>query len=66
MIRDVTVVSPERRTPLRDGYVVVEGDQIAGVGQGTPPLDMVREVVRELASATIEAAREFHLERRHV
>jgi imidazolonepropionase-like amidohydrolase len=37
LIQDVTVVSPEQRTPLRHGYVVVEGDRIAAVGQGTPP-----------------------------
>ena len=37
LIRDVTVVSPERRTPLRHGYVVLEGERIARVGQGTPP-----------------------------
>jgi len=37
LIQDVTVVSPERQTPLRHGYVVVEGHRIAAVGQGTPP-----------------------------
>jgi len=37
LIRDVTVVSPERTTPLRHGYVVLEGDRIAEVGQGAPP-----------------------------
>ena len=37
LIRDVTIVSPERKTPLRHGYVVLEGDRIAAVGQGTPP-----------------------------
>ena len=37
LIQDVTVVSPERQTPLRHGYVVLEGDRIAAVGQGTPP-----------------------------
>jgi imidazolonepropionase-like amidohydrolase len=37
LIQAVTIVSPERRTPLRRGYVVVEGDRIAAVGQGTPP-----------------------------
>ena len=37
LIQDVTVVSPERQTPLRHGYVVLEDDRIAAVGQGTPP-----------------------------
>ena len=37
LIQDVAVVSPERKTPLRGGYVVLEGDRIAVVGQGTPP-----------------------------
>ena len=37
LIQDVTVVSPERRAPLRHGYVVLEGERIARVGQGTPP-----------------------------
>ena len=37
LIRDVTVVSPERSAPLQGGYVVLEGDRIAAVGQGTPP-----------------------------
>jgi imidazolonepropionase-like amidohydrolase len=37
LIRDVTIVSPERKTPLGHGYVVLEGDRIAAVGQGTPP-----------------------------
>jgi imidazolonepropionase-like amidohydrolase len=37
LIRDVTIVSPERRSPLRHGYVVLEGDRIATVGQGAPP-----------------------------
>ena len=37
LIQDVTVVSPERRAPLRHGYVDLEGERIARVGQGTPP-----------------------------
>ena len=37
LIRDVTIVSPERTSPLRHGYVVLEGDRIAAVGQGAPP-----------------------------
>ena len=37
LIRDVTIVSPERTTPLQRGYVVLENDRIATVGQGTPP-----------------------------
>jgi imidazolonepropionase-like amidohydrolase len=37
LIRDVTIVSPERKTPLENGYVVLENDRIAAVGQGTPP-----------------------------
>ena len=34
LIRDVTVVSPERTAPLRHGYVVLEGDRIARGGAG--------------------------------
>ena len=37
LIRDVTIVSPERKTPLQHGYVVLENDRIAAVGQGAPP-----------------------------
>jgi imidazolonepropionase-like amidohydrolase len=37
LIRDVTIVSPERQAPLRHGYVVLENDRIAAVGRGTPP-----------------------------
>jgi imidazolonepropionase-like amidohydrolase len=37
LIRDVTIVSPERTAPLQHGYVVLENDRIAAVGQGTPP-----------------------------
>src|SRR5689334_7533370 len=37
LIRDVTIVSSERKAPLRHGYVVLENDRIAAVGQGTPP-----------------------------
>ena len=37
LIRDVTIVSPERKAPLRQGYVVLEGERIAAVGYGDPP-----------------------------
>ena len=37
LIRDVTIVSPERNAPLAHGYVVLEGDRIVAVGQGAPP-----------------------------
>jgi imidazolonepropionase-like amidohydrolase len=37
LIRDVTIISPERKAPLQHGYVVLENDRIAAVGQGTPP-----------------------------
>jgi hypothetical protein len=37
LIRDVTIVSPERASPLPHGYVVLENDRIAAVGHGTPP-----------------------------
>ena len=37
LIRDVTIVSPERKGPLRHGYVVLENDRIAAVGHGAPP-----------------------------
>ena len=37
LIRDVTIVSPERKDPLRQGYVVLENDRIAAVGHGAPP-----------------------------
>lgn len=37
LIRDVTIVSPERKAPLRHGYVVLENDRIGAVGQGAPP-----------------------------
>jgi len=37
LIRDVTIVSPERKAPLRQGYVVLENDRIAAVGHGAPP-----------------------------
>ena len=30
-------VSPERKAPLRQGYVVLENDRIAAVGYGDPP-----------------------------
>ena len=45
LIQDVTIVSPERRTPLRHGYVVLAGDRIAAVGKGTPPPDRWDSVV---------------------
>ncbi|HEX3233877.1 MAG TPA: amidohydrolase family protein [Gemmatimonadales bacterium] len=38
LIRDVTIVSPERKAPLQHGYVVLENDRIAAVGHGTPPV----------------------------
>jgi cytosine/adenosine deaminase-related metal-dependent hydrolase len=37
LIRDVTVISPERKEPLQQGYVVLENDRIAAVGHGAPP-----------------------------
>ena len=37
LIRDVTIISPERKAPLQHGYVVLENDRIAAVGQGAPP-----------------------------
>jgi imidazolonepropionase-like amidohydrolase len=37
LIRDVTIVSPERPSPVEHGYVVLENDRITAVGQGTPP-----------------------------
>ncbi|HUR02287.1 MAG TPA: hypothetical protein VM347_07100, partial [Nonomuraea sp.] len=37
LIRDVTIVSPERKDPLQQGYVVLENDRIAAVGHGAPP-----------------------------
>lgn len=37
LIRDVTIVSPERAAPLPGSYVVLENDRIAAVGQGAPP-----------------------------
>jgi imidazolonepropionase-like amidohydrolase len=37
LIRDVTIVSPERKAPLQHGYVVLENARIAAVGQGAPP-----------------------------
>jgi imidazolonepropionase-like amidohydrolase len=37
LIQDVTIVSPERKAPLQQGYVLLENDRIAAVGQGTPP-----------------------------
>ena len=37
LIRDVTIVSPERKAPLQRGYVVLENDRIVAVGQGAPP-----------------------------
>jgi imidazolonepropionase-like amidohydrolase len=37
LIQDVTIVSPERKTPLQHGYVVLENDRIGAVGRGTPP-----------------------------
>jgi imidazolonepropionase-like amidohydrolase len=38
VIRNVRIVSPERRTPLENGYVVIEGDRITATGTGTPPV----------------------------
>jgi imidazolonepropionase-like amidohydrolase len=37
LIQDVTIVSPERKTPLQHGYVVLENDRIGAVGRGMPP-----------------------------
>lgn len=37
LIRDVTIVSPERKAPLRRGYVALENDRITAVGYGDPP-----------------------------
>jgi len=37
LVRDVTIISPERKAPLHDGYVVIENDRIAAVGHGAPP-----------------------------
>jgi imidazolonepropionase-like amidohydrolase len=37
LIRDVTIVSPERKAPLQQGYVILADDRIAAVGHGTPP-----------------------------
>ena len=37
LIQDVTIVSPERKTPLQHGYVVLENDRIGVVGGGMPP-----------------------------
>ena len=37
LIRDVTIISPERNAPLQHGYVVLENDRIAAVGHGAPP-----------------------------
>ena len=34
LIQDVTIVSPERKAPLRQGYVVLENDRIARGGPG--------------------------------
>jgi imidazolonepropionase-like amidohydrolase len=45
LIRDVTIVSPERKSSLRQGYVVLENDRIAAVGRGTPPADRWDSVV---------------------
>ena len=36
LVQDVRIISPERKAPLH-GYVVIEGDRIATVGQGSPP-----------------------------
>jgi len=45
LIRDVTIVSPERKAPLRHGYVVLADDRIAAVGQGTPPAERWDSIV---------------------
>ena len=45
LIRVVTIVSPERKAPLRHGYVVIEGDRIAAGGQGAPPRERWDSVV---------------------
>ena len=45
LIQDVTIVSPERKTPLHHGYVVLESDRIGAVGQGTPPAGQWDSVV---------------------
>ena len=37
LIQDVTIISPERKTPLQQGYVVLENDRIAAVGRGRRP-----------------------------
>jgi imidazolonepropionase-like amidohydrolase len=37
LVRDVTIISPERKAPLQHGYVVIENDRIAAVGHGAPP-----------------------------
>jgi imidazolonepropionase-like amidohydrolase len=45
LIHDVRITSPERTAPLQNGYVVIEGDRIAAVGQGAPPGDRWDSVV---------------------
>jgi imidazolonepropionase-like amidohydrolase len=36
LIRDVTIVSGERATPLPDAWVAIRGQRIAAIGQGEP------------------------------
>jgi imidazolonepropionase-like amidohydrolase len=37
LIRDVTIISPEREAPVTDGWVTVDDGKIAATGTGTPP-----------------------------
>lgn len=39
LLRDVTIVSPERETPLANGWVAVRNGRIAALGDGKPELD---------------------------
>ncbi|MCK5439958.1 MAG: amidohydrolase family protein, partial [Gemmatimonadetes bacterium] len=36
LIRDITIVSPEREAPLENGWVAIEGGRIRAVGTGEP------------------------------
>jgi imidazolonepropionase-like amidohydrolase len=38
LIRDVRIVSPERSAPFDNAWVLVRGERIEALGQGTPPV----------------------------
>jgi imidazolonepropionase-like amidohydrolase len=58
LIDDVKIISPDRLAPLEHGFVIIEGDRIAAIGQGNPggrrPDSVVHGVGRVLVPGLID------------